>query len=455
MRFMQAWVQPFCANTRASILSGLYPASTGVLDYTGYLTQNHRSFVRDLKEQGGYSTAAFGKWHIAGLVKGGAAAPTTGPQYPGMKPKEAGFDVFRGNLNGAPPTYWEYAYHVQDETTPADQWRTEEAPVRSLPGIAPGTYTAVAKVADTVSWITEQEAQDPDKPWFVWLAFNLAHISENQRPNPMMVPNIDTLDEPSRKEMEACGGTFGSANVGNCTDKQLMRAMTNSMDTLIGKLLQTVDSLDPNTNVIYMGDNGTWMFGANREFIDNMYITRLDRGKGTAFESGTRVDFVVRGPRVPAGSVSNVPITGSDLFPTSLQLAGLDSPTTVPNRDGSGTLDIDGVSLTPVLFDGATRVRDPDTGYLLTETINPIKRNARQAGARNARYKVICDENTTTASCTFFDLQADPLEEYPLPKPASCASHANGSWQPARQEWHFCQLQQVLAQKSFLAAPAG
>jgi len=453
MRFMQAWAQPFCANTRASILSGLYPVKTGVLDYTGYLTQNHRSFVRDLKEQGGYSTAAFGKWHIAGLVQAGAAA--TGTPYPGMKPKEAGFDVFRGNLNGAPPTYWQYAYHVQDESTPADQWRTEEAPVRSLPGIAPSTYTAVAKVADTVTWITEQEAKDPDKPWFVWLAFNLAHISENQRPNPMMVPNADTLDEPSRREMQACGGTFGSANVGNCTDKQLLRAMTNSMDTLIGKLLQSVDALDPNTYVIYMGDNGTWMFGANREFIDNMYITRVDRGKGTAFESGSRVDFVVRGPRVPAGSVSNAFISGSDLFPTILQLAGLDSPSVVPDRDGKGTVAIDGVSLMPVLFEGATRVRDPDTGYVLAETINPIKRNARQAGARNARYKVICDENTTAASCRFYDLQADPLEEYPLPKPASCASHANGSWQPAKQEWHFCQLQQVLAQKSFLAAPAG
>ncbi|HUG73843.1 MAG TPA: sulfatase-like hydrolase/transferase, partial [Steroidobacteraceae bacterium] len=74
MRFMQAWAQPFCANTRASILSGLYPVKTGVLDYTGYLTQNHHSFVRDLKEKGGYSTAAFGKWHIAGLVQAGAVA---------------------------------------------------------------------------------------------------------------------------------------------------------------------------------------------------------------------------------------------------------------------------------------------------------------------------------------------------------------------------------------------
>src|SRR5690606_31833757 len=357
MRFTSAWAQPFCANTRASILSGLYPVRTGVLDYTGHLAQHHHSFVRDLKEKGGYSTAAFGKWHIAGLVQAGAAS--TGAQYPGMKPKEAGFDVFRGNLNGAPPTYWEYDYHVQDDSTPADQWRTEKAPTRSLPGIPPTTYTAVAKVADATTWIGEQEQQHPDKPWFVWMAFNLAHISEKQQPNPMMVPDIDTLDEPSRKEMQACGGTFGSANVGKCTDKQLMRAMTNSMDTLIGRLLDTVEVLDPNTYVIYMGDNGTWMFGSGREFIDNMYITRENRGKGTGFESGTRVDLVIRGPGITAGS-SDVPASGSDLFPTILALAGLDSPTIVPDRTGTGMVPIDGVSLTPVLLEGATRVRDPN-----------------------------------------------------------------------------------------------
>ena len=67
MRFTQAWTQPFCSPTRTSILTGLYSAKTGVLDYNNWLSQNHRSFVRDLKEKGGYSTALFGKYHMAGL----------------------------------------------------------------------------------------------------------------------------------------------------------------------------------------------------------------------------------------------------------------------------------------------------------------------------------------------------------------------------------------------------
>jgi arylsulfatase A-like enzyme len=103
VRFSQAWVQPFCANTRASILTGLYPAHMGVVDYNGFLGKHHHSFVRDLKEKGGYATALFGKYHIAGLG-----------QYPGMHAKEAGFDLFRGNMHGGVATYWDWEYHVQD-----------------------------------------------------------------------------------------------------------------------------------------------------------------------------------------------------------------------------------------------------------------------------------------------------------------------------------------------------
>lgn len=453
MRFTHAWAQPFCANTRSSILTGLFPANTGVLDYTNWLPQFHYSFVRDLHDKAGYATAIFGKWHIAGLQAGGGRSAAAGPEYPGMKPKEAGFDLFEGNLNGGVQTYWEYDYHVQDATTPADKWRTEKAPTRSLPGVAPTTYAPVVKVADAIKWITEQEKQNPEKPWFAWFAFNLSHITGQQNPNPMAVPNKDTLDAKSIKEMESCGGTFGSANVGNCTDKQLMRAMTNALDTLVGKLINAVDSLDPNTYIIYMGDNGTWMFGNKREFIDNLYITRVGRGKGTSTEAGSRVEFAIRGPNIKAGSVSETPITGSDLAPTILELAGLTAPKMVPGRTEGSVVPMDGVTLAPVLFKGSSQLRDPNSGYLLSETTNPIKNNIREAGARNAQYKIICDENADADSCTFYDLLDDPIEEYPLPKPASCDDYRGGKLKPSQRDWQFCRLQEVIATKSFLGWP--
>ena len=445
MRFSQAWAQPFCSPTRTSLLTGLFSAKTGVLDYLGALSKTHHSFVNDLKEKGGYSTAVFGKWHIAGLF-----------QYNGMMPKEAGFDLYLGNLSGGVQTYFDYAYHIQDETTPPGEFRTEKPPVRSLPGIAPTTFAPVVKTSNAINWITEQEKTNPDKPWFVWFAFNLSHITGKPDPNPMVIPNKDTMDEKTLKEIEACmgpDGEFGSANVGSCSSEALMRAMTNTMDTMVGKLLETVDSLDPNTYVIYMGDNGTWMFGPKREFIDNMYITKQGRSKGTAFESGVRVSMAIRGPGIKPGSQSNEWIHTTDLFSTILDLAGLDIPKTVPNKEGNGMVEVDAVSLAPVLFKGATGLRDPNKGYLLAETINPVKQNLMEVGARNKTYKLICDNNAETDSCIFYNLVDDPIEEYPLSKPDNCTNYQNGTWTPEDPEWNFCHLQQVIAEKSFLADP--
>lgn len=445
MRFTQAWTQPFCSPTRTSLLTGLFAAKTGVLDYLGALSRSHHSFVNDLKEKGGYSTAAFGKWHIAGLF-----------QYTGMMPKQAGFDLYRGNLSGGVQTYFDYDYHIQDDTTPPDGFRTEKPPLSSLPGIQPTTFAPVVKTENTINWITEQEKKNPDKPWFVWMAFNLSHITGQQVPNPMVIPNADTMDEISREEMEACmgpDGQFGSANVGACSSEALMRAMTNTMDTMIGRVIETVDKLDPNTYIIYLGDNGTWMFGEKREFIDNLYITKRGRSKGTAYESGVRVSMAIRGPGIEAGSRSDEWIHNVDLFSTILELAGLDVPEMVPNKEGNGMVALDAVSLTPILFNGAKDLRDPDKGYLLAETINPVKDNLMEVGARNKTYKVICDNNADTESCVFYNLVDDPIEEYPLPKPDSCTDYKTGSWTPDDPEWNFCHLQDVIATKSFLADP--
>lgn len=444
MRFTQTWAAPFCSPTRTSLITGLYSAKTGVLDYYGFLSKKHHSFVNDLKEKGGYSTAVFGKWHIAGLGN-----------FTGMMPKEAGFDVYKGNLSGGVQTYWDYAFHVQDADTAPGEYRTEKPPEVSLPGIAPTTFAPVVKTYNTINWIKEQEEKNPDKPWFAYLAFNLSHITGSMQPSAMVIPNKDTMDEKTLKEIEGCmgpDGEFGSANVGSCSDGALMRAMTNTLDTMAGKVIETVEKLDPNTYIIYLGDNGTWVF-AGMNFIDNMYITKEGRSKGTAYESGVRVSMAIRGPGIKAGSKSDEWVHSTDLFSTILELAGLEVPKTVPNKEGTGTVEVDSVSLKPILLDGAKSIRDPNTGYLLTETINPVMNNLMHVAARNETYKLVCSNSAKTENCEFYNLKNDPLEEYPLDKPASNEKFKNGTWTPKDQEWHFCHLQDVIATKSFLANP--
>jgi hypothetical protein len=323
-------------------------------------------------------------------------------------------------------------------------------PTKSLPGIAPTSYAPVVKAADTIEWIKAKHAENPSKPWFVWLAFNLSHATAVQKPSAMCVPNADTLDAVSNKEMKECGGAFGSNTVGSCSGEALNRAMTNSLDTIFGKVLDAVDSIDPNTYVIFISDNGTPMYGRpNLDFIDNMYITRKGRGKGTAYESGCLVPMAIRGPKIAANTQNNSYAHVADLFSTILELANLTPPKTVSNSDATGAVPLDSVSLTPILFNKAKATRDPNTGYILNENKNLMTNGTRWVGAQNATYKVVCVDSPN--NCTFYNLANDLLEEYPLAKPESCADYANGKWTPANPQWHYCRLTEVVAKDSFLS----
>ncbi len=201
----------------------------------------------------------------------------------------------------------------------------------------------------------------------------------------------------------------------------------------------------PDTYVIYIGDNGTPMYGRpNLDFIENLYITRKARGKGTTYESGARVPLAIRGPGIAGGRSNGEFVDAVDLFPTILTLAGLTPPTQVSNGDGSGKLQVDGVSLAPILQGKASTVRDPNQGYLMTESLNLMTNSTRQVAARNATYKVMCTEKVEPGSCEFYNLARDPLEEFPLDKPASC--DARGT--PAEPRWHYCRLAGLLRTES-------
>lgn len=438
LAFREAWAHPFCSPTRASMLTGLNANKTGVRDYTNYLTQHHHSLAQDLKTAG-YSTAIFGKWHMAGLN-----------QYPGLKPKEASFDLFRGNLNGAINDYWDYDYQIQDETTPPDKWRSEKAPTRALPGIAPTTYAPVTKVSDAIGWMKQQ--QSAGKPWFAWFAFNLSHITAGQSHPPTFVPNADMLDKASQDEMKACGGQFGTTNLGHCSAPALNRAMTNSMDTAVGKLLDALKNIDPNTYVIILGDNGTPMYGKpNINFIDNMYIKRDHRGKGTGYESGMRVPVLIRGPGIKQG-VSDAVVHTTDLFSTILDLAHVPIPKTVSNRDGTGQVALDSRSLAPILFGRDKNVRDPVHDYVISETAIPSispeglpgPALEQQVAVKNATFKVLCIQKTGKVNCEFYNLVRDPIEEYPLKAPSSCPATVRVTFSAGDEAANYCFLRQAV-----------
>jgi arylsulfatase A-like enzyme len=468
MVFSNAWAQPYCSPTRATVLTGLFEDKTRVtgpdspLVYNSDPIKRHITFVKKLQEAG-YSSAMIGKWHLAGSGTNGTL------------PKQAGFDYYRGHNAAYIPAYWSYPIHWQDSITAANSFNTLAAgsvTARSLPVgsatpvIAATKYEPVVRAADTIDWISARKNENPDKPWFVWLAFNLSHVT-TQSPN-MHVPNKDTLDSATKTELgdppsSGCLGSsgqygtdaLGSGNpsVGNCTGPQLHRAMTNAMDTVIGQILDVVDTIGSDTYVIFIGDNGTPMYGSGLgNQIGNMYLDITGRGKGSSWESGCRVPLAIRGPGIAAGAQKTAPVHVADLSATILTLAGLTPP--AKNYDNTGAeVDSDSRTLTPMLFSNAEDTgRDPNEGYLLTETNTTFAGKNRYLGARNATYKVLCPNSLSSMSnCDFYNLITDPLEHNTaLTKPTSCANYRN-NYTTSNQEWHFCRLWEVLNTYSILA----
>ena len=130
-------------------------------------------------------------------------------------------------------------------------------------------------------------------------------------------------------------------------------AMTRDMDTAVGRLLDCIDShgLAESTYVIFLSDNGgrATLPGAGEPPVPRNHPLR--GAKGSMYEGGIRVPFLVAGPAVTPGSVSHTAVTGLDLLPTLADLAGY--PDDLPAS-------VDGGSLRGVLQGGASVERQQD-----------------------------------------------------------------------------------------------
>ena len=226
--------------------------------------------------------------------------------------------------------------------------------------------------------------------------------------------------------MTGCGGIPGNsynANQIRCTPATVHAGHDQRMDTVIGKVLDVVDSSVPTPT---SSSSATTALGPT--VMDNMYITTTGRGKTTPYESGARVPMAIRGPGIAAGSESSESVHAADLFATFLTLAGSRSRRRdLFTRTIRATLPI------------RRRVPDPDSFRLRLHRARPERRlppdgsgywSGNKVGARNATYKVICNTNTSNKPIVrSTTLITDPLEEYPLTKPTSCTNYDKGRGQ--------------------------
>ena len=165
-RFNRFHVTALCSPTRAALLTGrnhhavgfgsIGELSSGFPGYTAFVPEDSAPFPKAL-QMNGYSTAAFGKWHLTPDGQQGAAGPFS------RWPNGWGFDYFWGFLGG--------------ETGQWDPVITENNKTIGVPQGKDGKkYYFPDDMADkTIEWLHAVRAQDQAKPWFVYFSTGCAH----------------------------------------------------------------------------------------------------------------------------------------------------------------------------------------------------------------------------------------------------------------------------------------
>lgn len=322
MKFMQAYAAaPVCSPTRASIVTGQYPARVRITDFLPekektdrYLDPDKYITINEVLSKAGYHTGIVGKWHLDtdfDNLRGG--------------PKQHGFDEVIGS---------ETKYIADgDYFFPYDK-------INTFKEGKDNEYLTDRQNAEACGFIERNKKS----PFFLYLTYYSVHTR---------LDAPEALVEKYMKKFDAKYGAgkaeelFGGQNVrheANHKDNPYLAAMLESIDTGIGEIMKTLkkNGLEKNTILVFFSDNG----GAGR-VANNAH---LRAGKTWLYEGGIREPLLIRWPaRVKPGSVSNAPVTSLDFYPTFVEAAGAEKP--------QGQL-LDGMSLIPLLTKGSEPKRD-------------------------------------------------------------------------------------------------
>lgn len=354
MTFRNAWANPLCSPTRAGILTGRYSFHTGigaVIDSPGSaeLDTAELTIPRVLKKYIDCAAATVGKWHLHNATPASRI-------YPNLM----GYDYYAGNFLGALPDYF--------------AWNKIEN------GTSKGTITTYATtetVNDAITWLGQQT-----KPWFLWVGFNAPHTPYHLPP----------------QELHTVTGLSGTQMDITRNPAKYFKAMTEAMDTEIGRLLswlKTNNRFD-STDIIFIGDNGTAQRVAQ--------IADTGRSKGTIYQYGVSVPFVVAGPSVAVkGGTSDALVNVQDIFATVPEIMGITQWQTAVTSDKP----VDAQSVLPILRGQRQVVRE----WAFTEVFSEPSGDADGKAIRNADYKLLRFDNRGEE---FYHLKTDPDEQVNL-----------------------------------------
>ncbi|MCA8996437.1 MAG: arylsulfatase [Planctomycetaceae bacterium] len=320
MRFTQAYAGcHVCQPSRSVLMTGLHMGHTPVRanDTRQYLLPEDVT-VAELLQEAGYETAGFGKW---GLGYEGT---------PGH-PNQQGFDLFVGQ-------YLQVHAHFH---YPFWMWKNEEKVYLEENRRGRNTYANDFMHEAALNFIIENR----DGPFFAYLPYIIPHVElvvpeESEQPYRGKFPKRVILDP--RKDY--LGSEDGLAT---------FAGMVSHLDGYVGDVIALLNVLGiaENTILIFTSDNGGQNGGQDQgwtKMTDYFAGNGPLRGyKGTFYEGGLRVPFIVRWPaKVKAGTESDLMIGFQDVLPTLCEVAGV----AVPDN-------IDGHSLIPTLTDSGEQTR--------------------------------------------------------------------------------------------------
>jgi arylsulfatase A len=348
MRFTQGYAPaPYCCPTRRSLLVGQTPARhIYQKDQPGWATafRESLSLPRMLKiANSDYQTAHFGKWDS---------------RFDNVTPEQMGYDVsdgLTGNGTGG----------GKDD---------KDAGVSDDPKL-------VDRLTKRAGAFIEKNAKS-GTPFFVQVSHYAVHLEIFYRKKTL---KRTRQWEPGRRHT-----------------LPKFAAMTSDLDQAIGQLLDRIESLGllGNTYVFFMSDNGgrLTMPGQKRGSLPRNYP--LHKGKGSMYEGGLRVPFMVLGPGIEAGAISRVPVTGLDLFPTMAELAGFDG--VLPEV-------LDGGSMVSVLRESGKGIVERRQPFLI---FHQAGARVAQSALRQGDYKIV--KHWADNRVELFNLDEDLAEQKDL-----------------------------------------
>ncbi len=339
MTFTNAYAAcPVCSPTRASILTGKYPATVGITDWIDWggnahpqrgrlvdvpylkeLPTSEKTIAKTLNEDG-YATWHVGKWHMGG---------------PGHLPTDHGFEINVGGCHMGSPGKGGYF----------SPWSIPPLDDVDVPD---GTYLT-DYLTDSVIELLENHAvqEREEQPFYLNLAFYTVHTPIQAKES-----KIRKYEAKARKlgldtqEALVEGEHFPSDHKKHLhvlrriiQSDPVYAAMIESLDENVGRILDALETtgLADDTIVIFTSDNGGLATSEGSPTCN----APLAEGKGWMYDGGTREPLLFKWPGVTkAGATCDVPVTSPDFYPTLLEIAG-----STPQSDQH----LDGVTIVPLL----------------------------------------------------------------------------------------------------------